>query len=57
MSIPLKLIGTEGVVVPVLTTTEKNAIASPETGAVIFDSTLGKLCVYTGAAWQTVTSA
>jgi hypothetical protein len=57
MSIPLKLIGTEGVVVPVLTTTEKNAIALPETGAVIFDSTLGKLCVYTGAAWETITSS
>jgi hypothetical protein len=39
-----------------LTTTQKNAISSPATGLVIFDTTLGKLCVYAGAAWQTVTS-
>lgn len=40
---------------PRMTTTEKNAIASPTNGMVIFDSTLGKLCVYSGG-WQTVTS-
>jgi hypothetical protein len=39
-----------------LTTVQKNAISSPATGLVIFDTTLGKLCVYTGAAWETVTS-
>lgn len=39
------------------TTTQKNAIATPAAGMVIYDSTLGKLCVYTGAAWETVTSA
>jgi hypothetical protein len=39
-----------------LTTTQKNAISSPATGLVIFDTTLGKLCVYAGSAWQTVTS-
>jgi len=38
-----------------VTTTEKNALAA-EAGWVVFDTTLGKLCVYTGAAWQTVTS-
>ena len=38
-----------------VTTTEKNALA-PEAGWVVFDTTLGKLCVYTGAAWQTITS-
>jgi len=47
----------KGVQMPVVTTSAKNAIASPLTGAVVFDSTLGKLCVYTGSAWQTVTSA
>lgn len=40
-----------------VTTTQKNAIASPAAGMLVFDSTLSKLCVYTGAAWQTVTSA
>ena len=46
----------KGVQMPVLTTTAKNAIVSPLQGAIVFDSTLGKLCVYTGSAWQTVTS-
>jgi hypothetical protein len=41
---------------PVMTTTQKNAIAAPVAGLVIFDSTLAKLCVYSGAAWQTITS-
>jgi hypothetical protein len=38
-----------------VTTTEKNAL-TPSAGWVVFDTTLGKLCVYTGSAWQTVTS-
>lgn len=42
---------------PRMTTTEKGNIASPTAGMVVYDSTLSKLCVYTGAAWQTVTSA
>jgi len=47
---------TKGFTFPVFTTTEKNAIVTPNTGAVVFDTTLGKLCVYNGSAWQTVTS-
>lgn len=47
---------TKGFLPPVMTTTEKNAIASPTAGLIVFDSTLGKLCVYSGAAWQTITS-
>jgi hypothetical protein len=38
-----------------VTTAEKNALA-PAAGWVVFDTTLGKLCVYNGSAWQTVTS-
>ena len=38
-----------------VTTTEKNAL-TVTAGSLVFDTTLGKLCVYTGAAWQTVTS-
>jgi hypothetical protein len=38
-----------------VTTTEKNAL-TPQKGWVVFDTTLDKLCVYTGSAWQTVTS-
>jgi hypothetical protein len=47
---------TKGVRFPNMTTTQKNAIASPAAGLVIFDTTLAKLCLYTGAAWQTITS-
>jgi hypothetical protein len=38
-----------------VTTSEKNAL-TPSAGWVVFDTTLGKLCVYNGSAWQTVTS-
>jgi len=46
----------DGPVVQSGTTTVKNAIVSPGTGQLFFDTTLGKLCVYTGSAWQTITS-
>jgi hypothetical protein len=46
---------TQGFLPPVMTTTQKNAIVSPATGLVVFDSTLGKLCVFSGT-WQTITS-
>jgi len=48
---------TEGLLPPRVTTTQKNAIATPATGLTIYDTTLNKLCVYTGLAWETVTSA
>jgi hypothetical protein len=38
-----------------VTTAEKSALAA-EAGWVVFDTTLGKLCVYNGSAWETVTS-
>lgn len=44
-----------GFLPPRLTTTQKNAIASPAAGLVVYDTTLNKLCVYT-TAWETVTS-
>jgi hypothetical protein len=47
---------TKGVRMPNMTTTQKNAISSPAAGLMVFDTTLAKLCVYTGAAWQTITS-
>jgi len=47
---------TKGVRMPNMTTAQKNAIASPAAGLMVFDTTLAKLCVYTGAAWQTITS-
>jgi hypothetical protein len=38
-----------------VTTSEKNAL-TPSAGWVVFDTTLDKLCVYNGAAWETITS-
>jgi hypothetical protein len=46
---------TKGVRFPNMTTAQKTAI-TPSAGTVIFDTTLSKLCVYSGAAWQTITS-
>lgn len=46
----------KGVRMPNMTTTQKNAITSPAAGLMVFDTTLSKLCVYSGAAWQTISS-
>lgn len=46
---------TAGVRFPNMTSAQKSLIA-PVAGTVVFDTTLSKLCVYTGAAWQTITS-
>lgn len=40
---------------PNYTTAQKNALTA-QAGWLVFDTTLGKLCVYTGSAWQTITS-
>jgi hypothetical protein len=47
---------TKGVLFPRMTTTQKNAIASPAAGLVVYDTTLNKLCVRTASAWETITS-
>jgi len=47
---------TQGVLFPRMTTTQKNAIATPASGLVVYDTTLGKLCVRGAAAWETITS-
>jgi hypothetical protein len=46
---------TKGFLPPKMTTTQKNAIVSPVSGLIVYDTTLNKLCVYT-TAWQTITS-
>ena len=38
-----------------VTTAQKNTLTAAP-GQLVFDTTLGKLCVYTGLAWQTITS-
>jgi hypothetical protein len=47
---------TKGFRLPNMTTVQKNAIATPAAGLMVFDTTLAKACVYSGAAWQTITS-
>jgi len=46
---------TKGFLPPRMTTAQKTAIGTPDTGLVVYDTTLNKLCVYT-TAWETVTS-
>jgi len=46
---------TKGVRFPNMTTAQKTAIANVA-GLVVFDTTLGKLCVNSGSGWQTITS-
>jgi len=47
---------TQGFLPPRMTTVQKNAIASPVAGLVVYDSTLNKLCVRTASTWETITS-
>ena len=46
---------TQGFLPPRMTTAQKNAIATPAAGLMVYDTTLSKLCVYT-TAWETITS-
>jgi hypothetical protein len=43
---------TKGFLPPVMTTTQKNAIASPAAGLVVYDSTTNKLQCYNGSTWN-----
>jgi hypothetical protein len=47
---------TKGFLPPRMTTVQKNAIATPAAGLMVYDSTLNKLCVRTASAWETITS-
>lgn len=44
---------TQGFLPPRMTTAQKNAITTPATGLTLFDTDLGRLCVYDGATWDT----
>jgi hypothetical protein len=46
---------TQGFLPPRMTTGQKNAIATPAAGLMVYDTTLNKLCVFT-TAWETITS-
>lgn len=47
---------TGGVRVPNMTTTQRDAIATPAAGTIIYNTSTGKLNVYT-TAWEAITSA
>ena len=47
---------TQGFLPPRMTSTQKNAIATPASGLIVYDTTLGKLCVRGATAWETITS-
>jgi hypothetical protein len=46
---------TQGFLPPRMTTGQKNAIATPAAGLMVYDTTLNKLCVFT-TVWETITS-
>ena len=48
---------TQGFLPPRMSSAQKTAISTPATGLVVYDTNLNKLCVWTGATWETVTSA
>jgi len=45
-----------GVMVATNYTTAEKAALTPAKGWVVYDTTLNKLCVYTGSSWETITS-
>ena len=47
---------TKGLLLPRMTTTEINAIASPAAGLTVYNTTLALICFYNGTAWQKVTA-
>ncbi|MEY4925718.1 MAG: hypothetical protein RI894_154, partial [Bacteroidota bacterium] len=46
----------KGMLVPRLTTTQRTTIASPATGLLVYDTTLGAFYFYNGAAWTGINS-
>lgn len=47
---------TQGFLPPRMTSTQRDAISSPAEGLMIYNTTTHKLNVYTGSAWETITS-
>lgn len=43
---------TKGFLPPRMTTAQKNAISSPASGLVVYDTTTNKLCCYNGTSWN-----
>ena len=47
---------TKGLLLPRMTTTQINAIATPAAGLMVYNTTLALICFYNGTAWQRVTA-
>jgi hypothetical protein len=47
---------TRGALIPRMTTTQRNAIASPANGLQVYDTSINKMCFYNGTSWQQVTT-
>ena len=47
---------TQGMLVPRLTSAQRNVIAAPATGLLVFDTTLGAFHFYDGAGWQNLSA-
>jgi len=47
---------TKGLLLPRMTTVQKNAIATPTAGLIVYDTTLGLLQFYTGSVWKATSS-
>jgi len=45
---------TQGFLPPRMTTTQKNAIATPATGLMVYDTTLNLMALYNGTVWTTL---
>jgi len=45
---------TRGFLPPRMTTTQKNAIASPATGLQVYDTTLNQMSYYNGTTWTNI---
>ena len=48
---------TKGFLPPRMTTTQINAISSPATGLMVYNTTENTICFYNGTTWQKVTSS
>lgn len=47
---------TKGFLIPRMTTTQRDAISSPPTGLLVYNTTTAKLNQYNGSAWEAMTS-
>ena len=50
----VKLDPAKGVQIPNMTTTERNAVSSPETGALVWNTTTSAINQYNGSAWKEI---